>query len=241
MNGGNRMENLQEKSNEIRRKLIEFHKRTGRGHVGCGLSAVEILTTLYYGIMTEKDSFILSKGHACGALYVVLNDMGKLPTEEMEKLEEHPKRDARYGIEASTGSLGHGLSMGIGIALAKRLDNENGKVYVLMGDGECDEGQVWEAARVASERKLDSIVGIVDCNGFQCFRKADYSGLYSKFHAFGWDPVWCNGHDCTALFKTLSEGEKNMPRIILAETVKGKGMPEIENTLKSHYFHFQKT
>ena len=224
---------LQNKSNEIREKVINYHKRTGRGHVGSNLSPIEILTTLYYGFMQENDSFILSKGHASSILYVVLNDRGLIPNGALDKLEEHPKLKKEYGINASTGSLGHGLSIGLGMAFADPMNN----VYVLLGDGECDEGQVWEAARLAKEINIKNLTAIVDCNGFQGFKNTDYSSLGNKFKSFGWYTLDCDGHDCKDILESLkSRGE--YPRVLLAKTIKGKGISEIEAQLRSHYFHF---
>jgi len=220
---------LQKKSEEIRQKVIQYHKKTGKGHIGSALSSIEILTTLYYDVMNEKDSFLLSKGHGSSALYMVLNDKGLIPDKDLSGLEIHPKLNDKYRIEASTGSLGHGLSIGLGMALADRKN----KVYALLGDGECNEGQVWEAARVASELAINNLVAIVDCNGFQGFKETRYSDLDIKFSAFGWEYAWCGGHDCKELSNIL-KGNYNLPLVVLAETVKGLGIKE-EGTLKSHY------
>lgn len=223
-------EYLKNKSDEIRQKTIDYHRKTKIPHVGCDLSAVEILTTLHYGIMKEQDSFILGKGHACGVYYIILNEKGLIPDKELDRLEEHPTLNKSYGIEATTGSLGHGLSIGLGMALANKKNN----VYVLMGDGECDEGQIWEAAKSASELKTKNLVGIVDCNGWQAFKRTDHKKLDAIFSAFGWETLRCDGHDCNELYNALNKTH-NLPFVVLAETIKGKGIPEIENTLKSHY------
>jgi len=227
---------LENKSKEIRKKVIEYRRKTQGPHIGSDLSSVEILTTLYYKIMNKNDNFLLSKGHACGILYTVLNDRGKIPDEKYLKLEEHPTLNKVYGIEATTGSLGHGLSIGLGMAIA----DKNSKSYVLMGDGECDEGQVWEAAKLASELKANNLIGIVDCNGWQGLKSTDYLSLDSKFSAFGMETRWCDGHDCNELSKILKK-DYDKPLIILAKTIKGKGILEIENKLKSHYFKVKKT
>lgn len=223
---------LQSKSEEIRRKVIDYHEKTKRGHVGPSLSAVEILTTLYHGIMEEEDRFILSKGHASSVLYTVLNDIGLIPNDKLYSLEEHPKINLSYGILASTGSLGHGLSIGLGMALADKRKN----VYVLLGDGECDEGQVWEAIRDASDYGAKNLVAIVDCNGFQGLKETDSSNLSGKFDSFGWDSTYANGHDCKDLINKLNV-KHGKPLAVLAKTIKGKGIKEIEGTLKSHYYH----
>lgn len=224
---------LQEKSDEIRKKVIEYHKNTKIPHLGCDLSAVEIMTTLYYSVMKPGNKFILSKGHSSGLLYTILNDRGLIPDDTYLKLEEHPTLNPAYGIEATTGSLGHGLSIGLGMALADRTKS----VYVLMGDGECDEGQVWEAVRTASELKVKNLVGIVDCNGIQGFKQTDHSQLDARFAAFGCQTARCDGHDCRRLLDALSIPTTNSPLIVLANTVKGKGVPGIENQVKSHYVY----
>jgi transketolase len=223
-------ENLQKKSEELREKIINYHYRTNTPHVGGDLSIIEILTVLYYEVMKKQDSFILSKGHSAGALYTVLNDKGLIPDSELYNLEEHPTLNKQYGIEATTGSLGHGLSLGLGMAIA----NKNNKIYVLMGDGECDEGQVWEAARLTSELELNNLIGIVDCNGWQGFKKADYSKLGNKFTGFGWQTKWCDGHNCEDLSDILRK-DYNSPLMVLAKTIKGRGIEKMENKLESHY------
>ena len=231
------VEELCAKSADLRQKVIDFFRKTHKGHIGSSLSVIEILATLHYNVMNEDDSFILSKGHASGAFYVMLNDLGKLPEEVMHDLEEHPKLNPKYGIQASTGSLGHGLSLGLGIALA---DREH-KSYVLLGDGECDEGQIWEAARLASELKVSNLRAIVDCNGLQGFKRSNYESLARRFDAFGWVTSSCDGHDCQELQEHLTlynNSNHQLPAVVVAKTIKGKGVPEIENTLKSHYFHF---
>ncbi len=225
---------LNKKSKEIREKIIEYHSKTGRSHIGPSLSAVEILTTLYYDTMRPEDRFILSKGHASSTLYTILNDKGIIPDEELYKLEEHPKIKKDFGIYASTGSLGHGLSIGLGIALA----NKDRNVFVLVGDGECDEGQIWEAARDASEYNSKNLKAIIDGNGFQGFRKTNYLSLRDKFHAFGWKSITCDGHNVKELSSKLRK-QYEQPLAIIAKTVKGKGIKKIEGTLGSHYYHFK--
>lgn len=227
-------EYLQKKSAEIREKTIDYHRKTQIPHIGCGLSIIEILTTLYYGIMKFGNNFILSKGHASAPLYVILNEKGLIPSSELYRLEEHPTLNKEYGIDATTGSLGHGLSIGVGMALANRQN----RVYVLIGDGECDEGQIWEAARIASKLKLKNLIAIIDCNGFQGFKESD-RGIGRKFFAFGWDVIECDGHDCESLFKNLNTITEK-PLVILAKTIKCKGVKEMEKKLESHYFKLKK-
>jgi len=225
----NSIEKLKEKAQEIRARVIEHHGKTKTSHLGPDLSSVEIMTALYHEIMNENDRFILSKGHSAKLLYLTLNDFGKL-SNEIENLEEHPTICKKKGIWATTGSLGHGISTGIGMALAK----PESKIYVLMGDGECDEGQVWEAARSASEIGVRNIIAIVDCNGFQGLKKTDYTRYKDRFESFGWNAVWCDGHNIEELLKSIKQ-ESNKPLVVLAKTIKGKGVASIENQLKSHY------
>lgn len=225
---------LKEKSEEIREKVIRYHSETGRSHIGSSLSSIEILTTLYYNVMNKEDRFILSKGHASSSLYVILNDLHIIPNEKLYNLEVHPKLNSNYGIYASTGSLGQGLSIGLGMALA----NKGRRIFVLLGDGECDEGQIWEALRDASDYNAKNLTAIVDCNGFQGFKSTNVRKLDKKFSSFGWNYSWCSGHDCKELLQRFSSPHKK-PKVILAKTIKGKGIPEIENTLKSHYYHIK--
>ena len=221
---------LREKSREIRRKVLDYHLSTKTGHVGSSLSCVEILTVLYYSVMVSQDSFILSKGHAAGTLYVILFDKGLIPLEKLDKLEQHPTLNKEFGIEATTGSLGHGLSIGLGMALA----NKTNRVYVLLSDGECDEGQVWEATRLASQLEIKNLTAVVDCNGWQAFKRTDPTRLEAKLSAFGWDVIWCDGHNTQELAQSLKrEGSK--PLAVLAKTVKGKGVDKLEDKLDSHY------
>jgi len=221
---------LKAKSEEIRKKVIQYHSQTKTGHIGSDLSSVEIMTSLHYNILHEEDRFILSKGHASGILYVILNDMGKIPDEQLNHLEEHPTINKKYGICATTGSLGQGLSLGLGMALA----NPKSKIYILMGDGECDEGQVWEAARTASDFKINNLITIVDCNGFQGFKDTNHFNLDKRFESFGWEVRRCEGHNLSELSKTITAHSKS-PLVVLANTIKGKGLPHLENQLKSHY------
>lgn len=184
--------------------------------------------------MKSGDNFILSKGHASAPLYTILNEKGFIPDSKLYKLEEHPTLNKKYGIDATTGSLGHGLSLGAGMALADR----NNKIYVLTGDGECDEGQIWEAARIASYLKLKNLIAIIDCNGFQGFKKTERK-IGRKFSAFGWEVIECDGHSCESLLKCLNT-KTEKPLVILARTIKCKGVKEMENKLESHYFKLKK-
>jgi len=221
---------LEEKCKIIRQQVLDYHYKTQISHVGSSLSCVEILVALYYDVLTQKDTFILSKGHASSTLYVILHDKGSLPSDELYTLEEHPSLNKQFGIETSTGSLGHGLSIGLGMALAERDQT----CHVLLSDGECDEGQVWEAAHLASQLEAVNLKAVVDCNGWQAFKRSDYSSLAEKFQAFGWEAHWCNGHNLQELSDCLKM-DAQKPLVVLARTVKGKGWEKMEDRLESHY------
>jgi transketolase len=250
------LEELQAMAKTLRRHIIEMTSAAASGHPGGSLSAVEILTTLYFRVLRyrpaepqwpDRDRFILSKGHAAPLLYSVLAEVGCLSTEEIctlrkidSRLQGHPDKLCTPGLEATSGSLGQGLSIGIGIALAGRLDAKSYRVYVLLGDGECDEGQVWEAAMAAAHFKLDSIVGVVDHNGLQIdgWNKdvMNLEPLPDKWRSFGWNVIEVDGHDFTQILAALEQAErvKGQPTMIIAHTVKGKGVSFMENKVDFH-------
>ncbi|MBU0683589.1 MAG: transketolase [Candidatus Omnitrophota bacterium] len=243
------------KAIQIRRDILIMLEKAGSGHTGGSLSIVEILVALYYGNMNinpkksnwrERDKFILSKGHGCPALYAVLADIGFFPKEELRtlrklgsRLQGHPQLGLP-GIEISSGSLGQGLSVSIGFALADRMDGTLSKVYCLMGDGETNEGQVWEAAMTAAHYKLDSLCGIIDFNKLQidgfCCEVMDLGEYKKKWETFGWYTVEVDGHDLNELDKAIKETKKikGKPQMIIAHTVKGKGVSFIENKAGWH-------
>ena len=251
---------LQARARSIRRGIIISTTAAASGHPTSSLSSVEIAVALYFGgIMRynslnphwrERDRFILSKGHAAPLLYAVLAEAGyfsrdMLPTLRKlgSPLKGHPNMRRLPGVEASTGSLGQGLSIGIGHALATRLDGHDSRVYVLMGDGEIDEGQVWEAAMAAHKFKLDNLVAIVDQNGYQqsgpTAEVLDLRPLAPRFEAFGWYAQEINGHDLNEVlgaFKIASQN-KGKPTAIIARTVKGY---PIQDMLKSDPNHHGK-
>lgn len=244
-------------SREIREKILIMHAKSNESHLGSALSIVDILTVLYFEILNidptnpyeeNRDRFTLSKGHAASALYTVLAKCGFFPEELLDsfaengsKISVHPERFSVPGVEASTGSLGHGLSIGVGIALSAKKDNKSFKTYVLMSDGECEEGSIWEAAISASRFKLGNLIGIIDKNKWQAYDRTDkiqnLSLLKSKWEAFGWSCKEVDGHNLQELiqcFKSIPfEIEK--PSMIIADTVKGKGIPEIEDKMEWHY------
>ena len=237
----------------MRRWIVEQSLDSRVGHVGSALSIVEIVAALWGGVMRrpgtedpERDRFILGKGHAALALYAALRFQGVLGEEAFRSyckdgslLNVHPERDLA-GVDASTGSLGQGLSLGCGIALGLRLKRLGGRVFVLLSDAECNEGQVWEAAFFASHQKLAAVQAIVDMNGLQALGRtkdvleiADMAGLW---RAAGWEVETVDGHDVGALRRALGlRPGATSPRVILARTVLGKGVSFMEGRLEWHY------
>jgi transketolase len=230
--------------------------KAGSGHPGGSLSAAEIITALFLKVLrhdpanprwAERDRFILSKGHAAPILYAALAERGYFPVEELATLrilgsclQGHCDTTATRGVEMSSGSLGQGLSFGIGVALAGRLDARDYRVYVLLGDGECDEGQVWEAAMASAHFKLDNLVAIVDHNELQIdgWNRdiMNLEPLAEKWKAFGWHTIEVNGHDLSQLITAFDEAKrvKGKPTVIIAHTIKGKGVSFMENNVDFH-------
>ncbi|MEF2845569.1 MAG: transketolase [Eggerthellaceae bacterium] len=247
-----------EKACAMRTDIIEMLHAAGSGHPGGSLSCTDILAALYFGGVLvhnpsnphddTRDRFILAKGHAAPALYAVLAEAGYIPVDELKtlrkvgsRLQGHPDSNLCPGVEVSTGSLGQGLSIGAGLAAGLKLDKKANRVFVLMGDGECQEGQVWEAATFAAYRNLGNLIGIVDVNGLQIDGKVDevcQSGsLANKFAAFGWEVHEVDGHDMDALIKLLGElkaSDTPTPKMVIAHTVKGKGVSFMENQVGWH-------
>ncbi len=240
----------------LRRHIITMTGKAGSGHPGGCLSAAEIVTTLYFRVLRHKpqdpqwpdrDRFVLSKGHAAPLLYAVLAECGYFPVEELatlrqlgSRLQGHTDRTETPGVEMSAGALGQGLSFGIGIALAGRLNSQNYRVYVLLGDGECDEGQVWEAAMAAAHFKVDNLTAIVDNNGQQIDGwNRDIMNLEpfnKKWQAFAWHVIEVDGHDFTQLINAFEQAKlvKGQPTVIIAHTIKGKGVSFMENNPDFH-------
>jgi transketolase len=249
---------LQAIAKRIRRDIIEMIGAAKSGHPGGSLSAVELLVTLYFDYMNidpknpkmpDRDRFILSKGHAAPVLYSVMAELGyeETPRDQLNTLRKlgsvyqgHPDMRFIHALEASTGSLGEGLSVGIGMGLAARLDGRKSRTYVMFGDGESQEGQVWEAAMSGAFHKLDNVVVIVDYNGIQLdgFVKdiMEVAPLADKWRAFGWHTIEIDGHDLAAVRNAYQEAEatKGKPTAIVAHTVKGKGVSFMENNPKFH-------
>jgi transketolase len=249
---------LQGIATEIRKDILTMITEAGSGHPGGSLSCTDILTTLYFGDvltynaqepdMKNRDRFIMAKGHAAPALYATLARAGYFPREELHtlrqlgsRLQGHPDSTLLQGVEVSTGSLGQGLSVAAGLACGLRLNEEPGFVYALLGDGECEEGQVWEAAMFAAHKKLGNLVAIVDNNELQidgCIHDVcDPGNLAEKFAAFGWDVTEVNGHDFDELVPVLKgrkEAPNERPLAVIAHTVKGKGVSFMENKASWH-------
>ena len=248
--------NLPKKAAQIRRDIADIVYRSSAGHIGGSLSETDILVALYYEVMktdpknpkwTERDRFILSKGHSIDAYYCVLADKGFFDKEELKNYSQfgsdligHPNR-AIPGIEMNTGALGHGLSIGVGMALAGKMDKKDYRVFVLMGDGEQAEGSVWEAAMAAANYKLDNLVAIIDRNGLQISGTTEdvmaLSPLKDKWKSFGWNVSVVDGHDIPSICNALSKKNKvdSMPSLIIAETIKGKGISFMENNASWHH------
>lgn len=248
---------LQEKSRILRRAIFTMAHRARSGHLGSAFSIVDILTILYFHRLAidpahpqdpDRDRFILSKGHGCAALYVALAHRGFFPMELLitylqdgSTLAGHPSSRMVPGVEASTGSLGHGLSMGVGMALAAKRDGKAYRTFVLISDGECDEGSTWEATLAASHWRLSSLTCIVDYNKIQSFGRVrdvmELEPFADKWRAFGWNVQEADGHDPAAMLGAIAaaDKEKERPSVIIAHTVKGKGVSFMEDTVDWHY------
>lgn len=240
----------------LRRDIIEMTAAAQSGHPGGSLSAADIVTCLYFSILRhrpqdphwpDRDRFVLSKGHAAPVLYAALAEAGYFPREQLQTLRRlhsplqgHPDMRKLPGVEASTGSLGQGLSIGNGMALAGKLDGRDYRVYVLMGDGEIQEGMVWEAAMTSVHRHLDNLTAFVDYNQLQIDgRVTDIKSLTHvgrRFAAFGWHVLEIDGHDLDAIHAAVQDAQrtKGRPTLIVAHTIKGKGVPFMEDQVEWH-------
>jgi transketolase len=248
---------LRRLARQIRLDILEMTTKAGSGHPSSSWSATEIVTALYFGGILryrpdqpewpERDRFIMSKGHAAPLLYVVLAQAGYFSREELGRLRQidspvqgHPVQGMMPGIEATTGSLGQGLSVGLGHVLGGRLNKLDYRVYVLLGDGECEAGQVWEAAMAAAHFKADTLTAILDYNKFQetgpISREMALEPLLDKWQSFGWHVEEADGHDLAALIHKLTVARmvKGQPTIIIAHTVKGKGVSFVETDFTWH-------
>ena len=243
---------------QVRRNILEMALSAGASssHFGGALSITEIISTLFSYQMKidkknpnweERDRFILSKGHACLAYYAALSEVGYISKEELKTFEKddsnllgHPVINRKLGIDFSNGSLGMGLSLGIGVAIASKRRNKNYKVYVIVGDGECNEGSVWEAAMAAPNFNLDNLFVIIDKNNFQQTGSnkeiMNVDNLKEKWKSFGWETTEINGHSIQELFEYFKKSNNsNKPKAIIANTVKGKGFSFSENNNDWHH------
>jgi len=245
---------LEEMAKRLRRHVITMIATAGSGHPGGSLSATDIITALYFKVMRynpkkpqwqERDRFVLSKGHAAPILYAALAESGYFPIEELKtlrktdsRLQGHTDRNLTPGVEMSAGSLGMGLSFAIGVALNARLDSKDYWTYVLLSDGECDEGQTWEAALSAAHFRVNNLIAIIDRNGMQLTGWTrdimNLESLSEKWQAFGWHVIEIDGHDFNQIIAALEEAKNNQPTVIIAHTVKGKGVSFMENNASFH-------
>jgi len=250
------IEQLKTKAREIRRHIIRMLGEAGSGHPGGSLSSADIVTALYFHEMRlrpeephwpDRDRFVLSKGHAAPVLYAILAERGYFPVEELltlrklgSRLQGHPDMKKLPGVEMSTGSLGQGLAAANGMALAARLDRRGYRVYALLGDGELQEGMVWEAAMAAAHYKLDNLAAFVDHNGLQIdgpvAEVMSPEPVADKWRAFGWHTLCIDGHDPGQILDALAEARtvKSRPTMIVAETMKGKGCSFMEGKVDWH-------
>ncbi len=256
MNNPTNIFELKNKCINVRRDILDLTFYGSASHLGGSLSCVEILVALYFVVMRirldepdwpKRDRFVLSKGHAAPGLYSVMAERGFFPKEELitfckngTRLQKHIDMHKLPGIDASSGSLGQGLSLCVGMALADRIDNKDRHVYCLMGDGEIQEGQIWEAAMAAAFQKLDHLIAIVDCNKMQVdgFTKniIDIEPLQAKWESFGWQVQRVDGNDLQQVLDAIqvARGNKDKPQLIIADTVKGKGVDFMEFKVDWH-------
>ena len=254
-NSDTQIKKLEEKAKQIRRLIVQMLAKAGSGHPGGSLSATDLITALYFAILRhnpkdpswpERDRFHLSKGHCCPLWYALLSESGYFPKEELMTLRQfgsllqgHPDRRTP-GIEAASGSLGQGLSIALGMSLAAKMDKKDYRVYVLLGDGEIQEGNIWEAAMAASHYHCDNLCAILDYNGFQIDGKVkdvmSLEPLVGKWQAFGWHAIEINGHNMKDILSAYEEAKtiKTKPAIIIAHTIKGKGVSFMENVVDFH-------
>lgn len=240
---------------ELRLKILEMYFTANAGHIGCSLSCIDILIAVLFLHKDEKDTFILSKGHAAAALYASLNRLGEITDETLAtyykdgtSLPAHPGAGHFKGIPFATGSLGHGFPIGSGIAHAAKLASEDSYAYVVMSDGETNEGTSWEAAHYAIQNRLDNLIVIIDRNGLQGFGFTDdilgVTAETDKWRTIGMDVTEVDGHDIQVLYAAIADAKtrKNgLPKLIIANTTKGKGVTYMENKMEWHYLPMSPT
>lgn len=250
------IQHLTQTARQMRRNIVEMIVAAGSGHPGGSLSIADIMTVLYFHAMRidpaypgwpERDRLVLSKGHAAPALYAALAMRGYFPVDDLATLRQlgsplqgHPDMKKLPGVEMSTGSLGQGLSAANGMALGLRLNGFDSNVYVIMGDGETQEGQIWEAAMSTAHQRLDRVIGILDYNRLQIDGPVDFvksvEPLAGKWRAFGWHVTEVDGHDIAALIKAIDQAKtrRDQPSLLLCHTIKGKGIGFMENKAEWH-------
>lgn len=247
---------LELKAKQVRKGVLNMVYESKAGHIGGSMSSIDILTTLYYKVLNidpkkfsdpNRDRFVLSKGHIAESLYYILGDKGFFDKEKLKTYSQygstligHPN-NKNNGVEVNTGSLGHGLPVAVGMALAGKKDNKNYRVFTLMGDGEQAEGSIWEGAMAAANYKLDNLIGIIDRNGLQISGKTEdvmaLGNLKDKWTSFGWEVVEVDGNNIEELLKVFSNipAKEGKPTMVLAKTIKGKGISFMENVAKWHH------
>lgn len=237
---------LEDISKEIRRNILFQVYNASSGHVGGALSCADILVAIYFNLINEGDKVVLSKGHASAALYATLAEIGFFPKEELatfrklnSRLQGHPSCLKTPGVDASSGSLGQGLSIANGIALAFKMDNKDNYVYAILGDGEIDEGQIWEAAMTANHYKINNLIAFLDYNKLQIDGTNDevmrIAPVNEKFKAFGFYVQEINGHDFNEIISAVKNAkQQDKPSMIIANTIKGKGVSFMENKCEWH-------
>ena len=257
------IETIQQKAKTLRKHAIQMTFEAGNegGHISPALSMMDIIATLYFGVMRidpknsawkDRDRFILSKGHSVLAYYPTLAEAGFFPMEELSSFEKtdswfsgHPCAKHVPGIDCSSGSMGHGLSVGLGMALAGKIDHKDYDTYVMLGDGELNEGSVWEAVMAAKQYQADHLVAIVDNNGIQhdsyCKEVMDLEPLGEKWRSFGWHITEADGHDVGQLLDAFDPQKRQhgVPHVVIAKTVKGKGVSFMENKVNFHHARLQ--
>jgi transketolase len=255
MGADERAASLRQTAVQIRRSIVRMIGGARLGHVGGDLSATDILTTLFFAVLRVdprqpsapgRDRFILSKGHCAAALYSTLALRGFFPVDNLatfmqplSALNGHPNRRKVRGVEANTGPLGHGLPIGVGCATAAKLAKASWRTFVVLGDGELQEGSNWEAAMCAGHRQLDNLVAVVDRNRLQQGARTEDTNrlepLADRWRAFGWETVECDGHDHAALYQAFVAPMNGRPRCVIAKTIKGKGVSFIEDRVEWHH------
>ncbi|TLV01231.1 transketolase [Dyadobacter luticola] len=241
-------------SGELRLKILGLYNKANAGHIGCSLSCIDLMIAVLFLHKSEQDTFILSKGHAAAALYACLNTLGEITDEELDTfyldgttLPAHPAPRQYKGIPFATGSLGHGLPIATGIAHAAKVSGEDSFSFALLSDGETNEGTTWEAAHYAIQNRLDNLFMIVDKNGLQGFGFTDKvlgeTASVEKWNAIGFETIEVDGHDINSIYLAVNElktHKNGLPKAIIANTVKGKGVSYMENKLEWHYLPMNK-